>query len=124
MAVVGEQLLQAAERFQERGLLVAGELDQEQRLGRSLDVPLERGAEDRKLAGQIHHRAIHQLDGRRPQLDDEARHVHGIVEAVEMADRTHSVLRDPVQLQLDPGEEAERPFRADQQLGQVGAPLA
>src|SRR5205085_4263771 len=49
---------------------------------------------------------------------------HRIVEAIEMADGAELVTRNAAQLELDAREEAERSFRADQQLGQVLSPLA
>ena len=87
-------------------------------------MALEGRAEHRQLPGQVQHGAIDQLHGRRRQLDDEARHLHRVLEASEMADPAHLVLGEAVQLELDPGEEAERPFRADHQLGEVLPGLA
>src|SRR5438445_654035 len=47
--------------------------------------------------------------------------VHRSVEAREMADAEDPVGRDRLQVQFDLGEEAERPFRADQQMRHVVA---
>ena len=122
--MIGEELLEPSQRLQQRGFFVPGELDQEQRVRRASDEALDGRAEGWNLPREVEHRAIDQLDRRRAELDDEPGHVHRVVEALEVADGADLVLRNRVQLQLDAGEEAECPFRADQQLRQVLPRLA
>src|SRR5215813_6464380 len=114
--MVGEQLLEPTERFNEWSLFVAGKLNQQQRFRRALDISIERGSESWYLARQVHHRSVHKLDSRRRQLDDKARQPHRIVKAIEVTDRTHPVLRNAMEPELYLREKAERSLRPNHQL--------
>ena len=98
-----------------RFTVLAGELDQQQRIRLAAHEALDGGAEHRDLARQLDHGAVHQLDRGRIELDDVLGRVHRLVEGREMADAEHLVRRDRLQLQLELGEERERALGADQQ---------
>ncbi len=113
-----DELLEAAQIVV--GVL-AGEFAEEDRVGLAPDKALDDRAEDGVVAGQLDHRAIDQLDRRGAQLDDVLGRLHRLVEAREMADAEDPVRGDRLEVELDLGEEGERAFRADQEMGHVVA---
>ena len=80
-AQVAHQLDQLREPAQQRRLVVAAELDQQDRLRLADQRRLDRRAGSRVGARQLDHRAVDQLDGGRAQLDDVLRRIHRRVEA-------------------------------------------
>ena len=62
---VAHELAQARELRELRRVLVARELDEQDRVGLAADRLVHRRAERRDVARQLDHRAVDELDGRR-----------------------------------------------------------
>jgi hypothetical protein len=118
-AQIAHQLDQAPKLVRELVAVLAGELDQQQRLGPPADEAIERGAEQLDLVRQIHQCAVDQLDRGGAELDDVPRRVHRGVEGGEVAHAENAVRRQRLQVELDLGEEAEGALRAHQEVGHV-----
>ena len=119
VAEVAHQLVQPVEAAQVLGLVVLGELHQQQRVRRPAHVALHHRAEHGDVAGELDQRAIHHLDRHGAQLDDVLRRLHGLAEGSEVADAQRLVLRQRRQLQLQAARDGERALRAAQQRGEV-----
>jgi hypothetical protein len=119
-AEVGHQFTQLRELLQLRLALVAGKLDQQQRIWLAAHETIDGLAKQRNLARQIDHGAIDQFDRGRVEPDDMLGRVHRLVKAREMANAQHLVPRDLLQLQLQAGKKRQRAFRTDQQARDVG----
>ena len=119
MAEIAHQLVEAIEAAQVLGLVVFGELDQQQRIGLAAHVGLHHRAEHGDVAGQLDQRAIHHLDRHGPELDDVLGRLHGLAEGGEVADAERLVLGQRRQLDLDAPRDGQRAFRAAQQGGEV-----
>ena len=121
-AEVAHQLDQLAEPRQQRLLVVAGELDQQDRRRLADQRRLDRRPEGRVGERQLDHGAVDQLDRGRPQLDDVLRRVHRGAEGREVDDAQHLGARQlgaacSVRLR----GVGERAFGADQQVREVDA---
>ena len=118
-AEIGHQfaeLLQPPDVF---GLVLLGELHDQDGVG----IATDRGADDRlkhrDLAAKRQHGAIDQFHRDGTKLHQMLGGIHRLVEAAEMADAEHLVADHRPQLQFDPGGEGERPFRSHQQMRHV-----
>ena len=97
-----------------------GEFDQQQRRGIALDEGLQRRHEHVDAAGEPDHGRIHQLDRGRLQGDDVLGRLHRRAEGREVAGAEDlGRLGQRRQPDLDGGGNAQRAFRADQQMGEV-----
>ena len=119
MAEVAHQLVEPVEAAQVLGLVVLGELDEQQRVGLAAHVGLHHRAEHGDVARELDQRAVDHLDRHRPQLDDVLRRLHGLAEGGEVADAERLVLGQRRELQLDAARDGERALRAAQQGGEV-----
>ena len=110
------QLFQAAQIFV---VIVLAELDQQHRVRRAAHELLERRPEHRDLARQLDHGAVDQLHRDRRKLHEMLRGIHRLIEAAEMAGADRAAAEQRRQLQFDLGREAERAFRADQNMREI-----
>ena len=119
MAEVAHQLVEPLEAAQVLGLVVFGELHEQQRVGLAAHVGLHHRAEHGDVAGELDQRAVDHLDGDGTELDDVLRRLHRLAEGGEVADAERLVLRQRRQLQLDAARDRQRALRAAQQGGEV-----
>ncbi len=121
-AEVAHQLDQVACSLrQQRGLVAAGELHQQDGRGPADQRGLDRRAEGRVGKAQLDHRAVDQLHRGRPQLDDVLRRIHRRVEGGEVDDAQHLGARQRRELERQVLRVGQRAFGADQQVRQVHA---
>ena len=118
-AEVAHQFGQLFQLAQVVGLIVFGELDNEESIGIATHGGLDDGFEHRDVAAEGDHGAVDEFDRDRLQLDEVLRRVHRLVEAAEVADAEHLVADQGPQLQFDFGREGERAFGADQKMRHV-----
>ena len=116
---VAHELAQAAQLRELGRLLVARELDEQDRVGLAADRLVHRRAEGGDVARQLDHRPVDELDGRGLERDDVPREVHRLIESREVHDAERLVRRQRRQLELDLAEQPERSFGADQQLREI-----
>ena len=110
----------ASSRGSSARALLAGELDQEQRVGLAPDVPLHHRRELGHPARALEDGPVHQLHRDRVERHQLLRHPHRVAEPGEVADAERGRRRQGLQRQLELGEEGQRPLAAHQQLGEVG----
>ena len=118
---VAHQLAELGKPAQEGGSVLPRELDEQQRVGRPPHEPLDGGAERLDVARKLDEGAVDQLHRARAEGDDVPRRGHRLVERGEVAHPEHPVRRQPLQIELDLGEEPQRPLGSDQQVGHVVA---
>ena len=121
-AQIAHQLFQLVQLRQQRAILMAVELDDQQRVRLPDQHPVDGLAVNGNTAAEVDHRAIDQLHRFRIQADDMAGGLHRLAEGGELADRQHLARLHRVQRQFQRGGEGQRPLRPHQQPGQIGAP--
>ncbi len=99
--------------------IVAGELHQQDRVGRAAHMGVDGGREGGNRARELDHRAVHELHGAGPQLHDVLGRVHRVVEAREVRHAERLVLRDRGEVERDALEPRQRAFAAHEELGEV-----
>jgi hypothetical protein len=124
VAEVPHQLVEPVEPARVLGLVVLGELHQQQRVGPAAHVGVHHRAEHGDVARQLDQGAVDHLHRHRPQPDDVLGGLHGLSEGGEMADAQHLVPGQRRQLQFDPPRDGQRALRAAQQRRQVHRPGA
>ncbi len=120
-AEVAHHGVEVVEPPQQGVALLAGELDHQQGLGLALHESLDDRPEHGDLAGEVHHRAVDQLDRVGFQGHQVPGRGHGLAEGREVADPHDPVLGNRMGLQADAPRQRQRAFRADQQGGHVMA---
>ena len=114
-AEIAHQFLEPVEAAQIFGLIVLGELDEQQRIRRAANVFVHHGPEHGDVARQLDQGAVDQLDGDGTELDDVLGRLHRPAERREMADAERLVARLRRQLQRDALRQRQRALGADQQ---------
>ncbi len=120
---IADQLLELPQQAQIDLVIVFTELDQEDRRRRLAHEPVKRRLKDGDLARQLDHGAVDQFDRDRLQPHQMLRRVHRLVEAAEMHGADGAPAEKRRQLQFDARREAERAFRADQDMRQIDVVL-
>ena len=100
-------------------MILAGKLHKQQRGGPASDDAIDRRTECRNGVRQVEHGAVQQFHRGRAEFHDVARHFHGVIKSIKMADGLDLMLGNAVQLEFDFCEESERTFRADKDFRQV-----
>ena len=100
-------------------LLVARELDEQDRVRLAADRLVHGRAEGCDVARQLDHRPVDELYGRGPEPDDVPREVHRLIESREVHHAEHLVRRQRRKLELDLAEQPKRSFGADEQLREI-----
>ena len=118
-AEIGHQFRKLFQLLQIVGLILFGELDDQQRIGIAAHGGLDHRPEHRDVAAERNHGAVDQFHRNRPQLHQMLGRIHRLVETAEMADAEHLVADDGPQLQLDLRREGQRAFGADQKMRHV-----
>ena len=119
MAEIAHQFVKFCQLRGERCVVVAVELDDQQRVGFADQHAVDGGAEDRDAAAEIDHGAIDQFDRLGIELHDVLRRLHRAAECRELADAQQLARLDRMQREFDRGGEGEGAFRSDQQPRQV-----
>ena len=122
MAEIAHQFLELIQLRDKRRIVVAVELDDQQRVRFADQHPVDRRAEDRDAAAEIDHRAIDQFHRLGIELHDMLRRLHRVAECRELADAEQLARLDRLQRQFERGGEGERAFRTHQQPRQVLLP--
>ena len=118
-AEVAHQLPELAKACEIFLPVVLGELDEQHRIRLAAHEGVDGRAEHRDVAGELDHGAVDELDRDRLELDDMLGRRHRIVEAREVAGADRAPPEQRPQLELDPRREAERAFRADEDMREV-----
>lgn len=100
--------------------IVAGELHQQQGLGRAHQRALDHWTEGGIVERQIGHGAVHQFHRHGGEADDVPRQIHGLVERGKVHHPEHLVNRQGRKAQGDLPAEGKRALGAHQQVGQIG----
>ncbi len=100
-------------------VVLLGELDEQDGLRIAAHHRVGRRLEHGDVARQAEHGAVDQFDRDRPELDQVLGRVHGLEEAAEVAGADRAAAEQRRKLQLDLGREAERAFRADEQVREI-----
>ena len=119
IAEIAHQLFELVQLRRERRVVVAVELDDQQRVRLADQHPVDGGAEDRNAAAEVDHGAIDQFHRLGVELHDVLRRLHRAAEGRELADAQHLARLDRMQRQFDRGGEGERALRSHQQPRQV-----
>ena len=101
------------------GVMLTGKFNKQHAIGLALQKRVNRFFINRDATRQIKHLAIHQFNGRRPQLHDVLCGIHAVVKTWEMTDTQSLMFRQLTQLQMDALEVAERTLRPHQQFRQI-----
>ncbi len=118
-AEIADQRFELAQAREVLLPIVLGELDEQHRIRLAAHEGVDGRAEHGDVAGELDHGAVDELDRDRLELDDVLGRSHRIVEAREVAGADRAPAEQRPQLELDPGREAERAFRADENVGEV-----
>ncbi len=120
-AEIGHHRVQLGEFGEKERVLVAVELDDQQRTGFADEHAVNRGAIDRNRPAKVDHGPVHQFDGVRVEPDKMPRRFHGPPERRKLADAENLARLDRRQLQFQRGGKGKRAFRSHQQPGHVPA---
>ena len=88
-AQIGHHLVQAPQAFEQRRVLMAMELHDQQRVGFTQDHLIDRGPVDGDAAAQIDHRPVDQLHRLGVERDEVLRRLHCPAEGGELANAHH-----------------------------------
>ena len=124
VAEIGHGAVQLRQLGEQRRVLVAVELDQEQAVRLAQQHAVDGLAVDRDAAAEVDHGAVDQFDAVRIEGDQVAARLHGGAEGGELAYADHLARQHRLQLQLERGGEGEGAFAADQEPSEVFAALA
>ena len=105
-------------------LVVAGKLDQQDRVRITLEKAIDRGLECRVTARKFEHGAVDQFDRNGLQLDDVLRRFHRAEKGREVAHAERLVPRQRREIEMDALRIRQRAFGTDQQMRHVVAGAA
>src|SRR5205085_9118930 len=103
-----------------RQLILAGKLNEQDRVRLATDERVHGGAKSRNVARKADHGAIDELDRARAELDDMAREIHRRVELRKVAHAERALRRNARELEMQALGPSERAFRADEDVRRVG----